>query len=96
MVVRPYFHHFWDDVTTEEGEELYNILLKYAAGGCLANRTMDKGLSENVVIRQLTKSMGVIKIRKIATQINLSDMETKVIHLNKFLNYLKFLSIDSL
>ncbi|CAA3003115.1 mitogen-activated kinase kinase kinase 17-like [Olea europaea subsp. europaea] len=41
-------HCYGDDVTTEEGDELYNILLEYAAGGCLADRTMGKGLQENI------------------------------------------------
>ncbi|CAI9769406.1 unnamed protein product [Fraxinus pennsylvanica] len=49
-------HCFGDDVTTEEGEELYNIMLEYAAGGCLADRTMGKGLPEKIV-RQHTKSV---------------------------------------
>ncbi|XP_022857363.1 mitogen-activated protein kinase kinase kinase 17-like [Olea europaea var. sylvestris] len=49
-------HCYGDDVTTEEGDELYNILLEYAAGGCLADRTMGKGLPENIV-RRHTKSM---------------------------------------
>ncbi|KAL2514614.1 mitogen-activated protein kinase kinase kinase 20 [Forsythia ovata] len=46
-------HCFGDDVTTEEGDELYNILLEYASGGCLADC---KGLPENIV-RQHTKSI---------------------------------------
>lgn len=37
----------------------------------------------------------ILKIGKIATQFNLSDMGTKVIPLNKFYNCLKLLSIDS-
>ncbi|KAL2457886.1 mitogen-activated protein kinase kinase kinase 19 [Abeliophyllum distichum] len=46
-------HCFGDDVTTEENEELYNIELEYASGGCLADR---KGLPDNIV-RQHTKSI---------------------------------------
>ncbi|CAA3003112.1 mitogen-activated kinase kinase kinase 17-like [Olea europaea subsp. europaea] len=40
----------------EEGKELYNILVEYAIEGCLADRTMRKGLPENI-IRQHTKAM---------------------------------------
>lgn len=41
-------------------------------------------------------SKGTIKIGKISTQVNPSDMGIKVIPLNKILNSLKFFSNDSL
>lgn len=66
-------------------------------------------LSKNLMFHDRTKhidvkyhfirdviSKDIIKIEKIAIQYNPSDMRTKVIPLNKILNYLKFLSIDSL
>ncbi|KAL6508839.1 hypothetical protein OROHE_021398 [Orobanche hederae] len=33
---------FGDDITTENGEKLYNILLEYASGGCVADRIIPK------------------------------------------------------
>ncbi|KAK6162941.1 hypothetical protein DH2020_002782 [Rehmannia glutinosa] len=47
---------FGDDVTTENNEKLYNILLEYASGGCLVDRIHLKGLPENIVSRY-TKSI---------------------------------------
>ncbi|KAL3834228.1 hypothetical protein ACJIZ3_008964 [Penstemon smallii] len=49
-------HCYGDDHTTENGEQLYNILLEYASGGCLADRITDKGLPEQVV-KHHVKSM---------------------------------------
>ncbi|KAI3444999.1 hypothetical protein Pfo_001664 [Paulownia fortunei] len=46
---------FGDDVTTEKGQQLYNILLEYASGGCLADR-IGKGLPEHIV-SHYTKSV---------------------------------------
>ncbi|CAA0835983.1 mitogen-activated protein kinase kinase kinase 21 [Striga hermonthica] len=43
---------FGDDITSENGQKLYNILLEYASGGCLADRIIPaKGLPEKVVGR---------------------------------------------
>ncbi|KAL3819782.1 hypothetical protein ACJIZ3_005687 [Penstemon smallii] len=47
---------YGDDHTTENGQQLYNILLEYASGGCLADRITDKGLPEHVV-KHHVKSM---------------------------------------
>ncbi|KAL3829812.1 hypothetical protein ACJIZ3_018614 [Penstemon smallii] len=48
---------FGDDFTTEDGEQLYNILLEYASGGCLADRIIpNKGLPEHAV-KHYVKSM---------------------------------------
>ncbi|KAI7993554.1 Mitogen-activated protein kinase kinase kinase 17 [Camellia lanceoleosa] len=49
---------FGDDVTIEDGEQWYNILLEYAAGGSLADRIQSygRGLPETEV-RRYTKSV---------------------------------------
>ncbi|CAL5432112.1 unnamed protein product [Camellia sinensis] len=49
---------FGDDVTIEDGEQWYNILLEYAAGGSLADRIQSygRGLPETEV-RQYTNSV---------------------------------------
>ncbi|KAL6508842.1 hypothetical protein OROHE_021401 [Orobanche hederae] len=48
---------FGDDITTENGEKLYNILLEYASGGCVADRIIPKkGIPETTVSRY-TKSI---------------------------------------
>ncbi|KAL3815070.1 hypothetical protein ACJIZ3_016338 [Penstemon smallii] len=47
---------YGDDLTIENGEQFYNILLEYASGGCLADRITDKGLSEDGV-KHYVKSM---------------------------------------
>lgn len=41
-------------------------------------------------------SKGILKIGKVATQVNPSDMGIKIAPLNKFKNCLKILSIDTL
>ncbi|KAG8391274.1 hypothetical protein BUALT_Bualt01G0171000 [Buddleja alternifolia] len=46
---------FGDDFTTENGEQLYNILMEYASGGCLVDR-IGQGLPEHIV-RRYTKSI---------------------------------------
>ncbi|KAK6162958.1 hypothetical protein DH2020_002799 [Rehmannia glutinosa] len=57
---------FGDDITTENNEKLYNILLEYASGGCLVDRIHRKGLTENIVSRY-TKSIlkALIHIHKL-------------------------------
>ncbi|CAL5432126.1 unnamed protein product [Camellia sinensis] len=49
---------FGDDITIEDGEQWYNILLEYAAGGSLADRIQSygRGLPETEV-RQYTNSV---------------------------------------
>ncbi|KAL3635767.1 hypothetical protein CASFOL_020314 [Castilleja foliolosa] len=43
---------FGDEITTENGEKLYNILIEYASGGCLFDRIIPKkGLPEMIVSR---------------------------------------------
>ncbi|CAA0814287.1 mitogen-activated protein kinase kinase kinase 20 [Striga hermonthica] len=42
---------FGDEITTENGEKLYNILLEYASGGCLVDHITVKGLPEINVCR---------------------------------------------
>ncbi|KAL3830178.1 hypothetical protein ACJIZ3_018980 [Penstemon smallii] len=49
-------HCFGDDLTIENGEQLYNILLEYASGGCLVDRITSKGLPEHAV-KHYAKSM---------------------------------------
>ncbi|CAA0809561.1 mitogen-activated protein kinase kinase kinase 20 [Striga hermonthica] len=46
---------FGDEITTENGEKLYNILLEYASGGCLADHIV-KGLPE-ITVSRCTKSI---------------------------------------
>ncbi|KAH6772943.1 hypothetical protein C2S51_011347 [Perilla frutescens var. frutescens] len=60
---------FGDQVTTENGQQLYNILLEYAPGGCLSDLILTaggKGLPENVV-SHYTKSLltALIHIHKL-------------------------------
>ncbi|KAL1561979.1 mitogen-activated protein kinase kinase kinase 20-like [Salvia divinorum] len=40
---------FGDQITTENGRNLYNIILEYAPGGSLADKILSKGLPEDVV-----------------------------------------------
>ncbi|KAG6407943.1 hypothetical protein SASPL_130944 [Salvia splendens] len=40
---------FGDQITTENGRNLYNIILEYAPGGSLADKILAKGLPEDVV-----------------------------------------------
>ncbi|CAA0814289.1 mitogen-activated protein kinase kinase kinase 21 [Striga hermonthica] len=42
---------FGDEITAENGEKLYNILLEYASGGCLVDHITVKGLPEITVSR---------------------------------------------
>ncbi|CAA0825256.1 mitogen-activated protein kinase kinase kinase 21 [Striga hermonthica] len=46
---------FGDEITTENGEKLYNILLEYASAGCLADHIV-KGLPE-ITVSRCTKSL---------------------------------------
>ncbi|CAA0814283.1 mitogen-activated protein kinase kinase kinase 20 [Striga hermonthica] len=56
---------FGDEITTENGEKLYNILLEYASGGCLVDHIIIKGLPE-ITVSRCTKSilMALIHIHK--------------------------------
>ncbi|CAA0814286.1 mitogen-activated protein kinase kinase kinase 20 [Striga hermonthica] len=47
---------FGDEITTEKGEKLYNILLEYASGGCLVDHIIIKGLPE-ITVSRCTKSI---------------------------------------
>ncbi|KAL3631521.1 hypothetical protein CASFOL_024505 [Castilleja foliolosa] len=58
---------FGDEITTENGDKLYNILIEYASGGCLADRVdPKKGLPEMFVSR-CTKSilLALVHIHKL-------------------------------
>ncbi|GFQ04026.1 mitogen-activated protein kinase kinase kinase npk1 [Phtheirospermum japonicum] len=46
-----------DDITTENGEKLYNILLEYASGGCLADRIVPKKGMPEMIVSRCTKSI---------------------------------------
>ncbi|GER25046.1 protein kinase-like protein [Striga asiatica] len=53
----PFIHCFGDSITTENGEKLYNILLEYASGGCLANLIIIKAALPEITVSRCTKSI---------------------------------------
>ncbi|KAL3634267.1 hypothetical protein CASFOL_021321 [Castilleja foliolosa] len=58
---------FGDDITTENGVKLYNILMEYASGGCLADHIVPKKGMAEIIVRRCTKSilMALVHIHRL-------------------------------